>query len=79
LEIAANGTCITPQRGKRRRVLARSFEAIACQQLERPRLVREDVNGPRLDFGDHALVEVIDSIRHNGMLANTLTLREGLR
>jgi len=54
------------------------IRAMVCQQLRQPRIVRKDVNGPRLDFGEHALVEVLDPKRHNVMLANTLTLRKGL-
>ena len=61
---------------KRTRVRKPEIRPVLCQQLQQSRIVREDVNRPRLDLRENALVEVLDSKRHEAMLANMLTSRK---
>ncbi len=44
------------------------------QKLDEARVVSKDIDRPRFDLCEHALVEVLDSERHLSMLAKTLTL-----
>ncbi len=39
------------------------IRAVVCQQLQQSCIVCKGVNRPRLDFGEHALMEILDPKR----------------
>ena len=47
--------------------------AVLCQKLDQTGIVGKHIDGPGLDLGQHAFMEVLDFKRHIPMLSNTLT------
>jgi len=43
--------------------------AVLHDQFHQPRVVRQNADGPSLDLVEHALVVVVDGVRHTQMLA----------
>ncbi len=58
---------------KRPRMRKTKIRAVFDQEFNQTSIVRKDVNGPRLDLGKDALVEIIDLVAHRYRLAKTRT------
>lgn len=58
---------------KRTRMRKTKIRAVFDQQFNQTSIVRKDANGPRLDLGKNALVEILDLVAHRHRLAETLT------
>jgi hypothetical protein len=61
---------------ERPRMRQAKTRAMLGKQLNQARIVSKNVYRPRLDFGAHAFVEVLNLERHASMLANALTTRK---
>src|SRR5450755_2301318 len=61
------------------RVWQTKVRAIFGRQLNQTRVIGDNIDRPRFDFGKHPFVEVLDLECHARMLANTLTWRNETR
>ena len=50
------------------------IRAVLGEKFDQARIVGQNVYWPRLDLGEHTLVEVLDLERHEWKLAQTLTV-----
>ena len=49
------------------------------QEFNQASIIRKDVDRPGFDLGQDALVEILDPVAHDHMLANVLTRRNWLQ
>ena len=61
---------------KRARMRQPETWTVPFQQFDEAGIVGKDIDGPRLDLGENAFVEVLDVKTHRAMLANVRTLRK---
>jgi len=60
---------------KRPRMRKTEIRAVFDQEFNQTSIVRKNVNGPRLNLGKDALVEILNLVAHGFMLAKTRTRR----